>query len=249
MTTKPRVHIKTLSGCEGCQDCLEHSDPFVPLLGIVDIIECRLLTSPVDETVRSGDIVIFEGAPITEENVETLRAVREVPGVIIIAMGTCAALGGVQGAIPEASLQEVRDGKWGEHNQKLGLTSGKPVSYYIHVDAVIPGCPIDPNEFVEAIAKLLSGSKIREYKQAVCSECQRIGCLLDEAQVCLAMISVAGCGALCPMVNRGCLACRGLLSLADREKFIRMLVDKGFTDEDIRKKLSLYNAFTLKREE
>ena len=244
----PRVHIKTLSGCEGCQDCLEHSDHFVPLLGALNIVECRLVTSPVDMNVLPGDIVIFEGAPVTRENIEELHAVRAIPGVIIIAMGTCAVTGGVQGNIPEQAIKDVHDGKWGEYNQTLDLKPGAPLSHYIKVDAEIPGCPIDPDELAQIVLKLLLGGKPRVFEHAVCAECHRVGCLLNDKELCLAMISVAGCKGVCPNVNRGCLGCRGFLPKADIEKFVGMLVEKGFSEKDVWRKLNFYNAHQIKQE-
>jgi sulfhydrogenase subunit delta len=242
----PRVHIKTLSGCEGCQDCLEHSEQFVPLLGAINLVECRLLTSPVDLNVLPGDIVIFEGAPNTNHHIKELEEIRAISGVLIIAMGTCAVFGGVQANVTDKDLEEVHDGKWGEYNQTLELKAGAPISHYVKVDAEIPGCPIDPEELAFIIAKLLSGGKPRKFNHAVCAECHRVGCLLNDKELCLAMITVAGCKGVCPNVSRGCLGCRGFLPKADVEQFVAMLVEKGFSEKDVRRKLDFYNAFKMK---
>jgi coenzyme F420-reducing hydrogenase gamma subunit len=241
----PRVHIKTLSGCEGCQDELEHK-VLELLLTHLNIVEARLITSPIDTNILPGDVVIFEGAPNNREHIEELKKIRALPGVIIIQMGTCASTGGIQGAMSEETLEEVANGEWGEYNQALGLVPGAPVSHYITVDDIVPGCPVNPFEFAEHVAKLLSGGKPREYTHAVCAKCPRVGCLLNEEIFCAGMISAAGCYKTCPEKNDGCRACRGFLKNADVPGFIAMLVQKGFSEYDVRQKLSIYNTFALK---
>jgi len=242
---KPRVHIKTFAGCEGCQDRLAHSDWLVPLLGALDLVECRLLTSPVDQTILPGDIVIFEGSPTLAEHISLLKEIREISGVIIIAMGTCAATGGVPAGMPKSSAEEANAGLHGEYIKSLEVRPGAPLSHYIKVDAFIRACPINPDEFVGTVVKLLVGGKPIDHKHAVCAECERVGCLLNEGEFCAGALSVSGCQAVCPSVNRGCLACRGFVSNTETEKFLAVLESKGFEREDVLKKLSIYNAYAL----
>lgn len=247
--TKPRVHHKTYASCEGCLVRFAHSDLLVPLLNAIDLVECRVLTSPVDKNIIPGDIVIIEGAPTQKEHIEELRKIRKTPGVLIIAIGTCAVSGGIPAGMPDDAVKEAHEGTHGEYIRSLGVLPGAPLSHYIHVDAIVRGCPMDPTEFATTVAKLLFGGKPIGQRTPVCAECTRTGCLLEEGILCLGSQTVSGCNAICTKVNRECLGCRGLLPEADIKKLTAILITQGFTPEEVAKKLSVYNAFGLRENE
>jgi len=245
--SKPRVHIKTLAGCEGCQDSIAHGSGLASLLEAIDLVECRLLTSPVDLEILPGDIVILEGVPITEEHITLLHEVR-AKAALVITIGACAAIGGIPGNIPGDAIVEADIGLHGEKIRSLKMRKGAPVSHYIPVDAVISGCPVSADEFYGTIAKLLCGGKPIQHKYAVCGECRRTGCLLNEGKPCLGAGSSAGCGAVCPMHNRACTACRGLLPGIDVEKLLETLEADGIDRKVALKKLGIFNGFALREE-
>ncbi|MBN1311769.1 MAG: oxidoreductase [Anaerolineae bacterium] len=110
----------------------------------------------------------------------------------------------------------------------------KTLDQVVPVDYYLPGCPPEAEWTLAAIDAILSGklppagSTIGR-ASTVCDECPRVRgekkisrfyrpyeiipdpdiCLLDQGLFCAGIATRAGCGALCPRVNRGCEGCYG----------------------------------------
>lgn len=206
--TKPTLAIASLTCCEGCQfaildlgkrllDIFEHYD-----LGEFGLVE--------DQRERPYyDIAVVEGSPITRENIERLIELRK-KSKFLIALGTCAHIGCVQG------IKNYVD-----KNQKIKYVYPKParidnpkivpIAHYVRVDYVIPGCPINNEEFARVLLDIKDNKLAPLPERPVCYECPLVtaGCLLQNKTICLGPATQAGCGAICTEQGQQCLGCRG----------------------------------------
>ena len=207
---KPVIAILSLTCCEGCQVAIfDLGEKFLEFLTKVNIGDWRLIEGLPD--VDKYDIAIVEGTPITKENKIRLKKVRK-KSKILIAIGACACLGGVQ---------EIKDYR-GDKKQLIrqiypnirGIDNPniKSIKEIVKVDLEIPGCPINKEEFFKLINHILKTEQIPKIPQnPVCEECIRKNknCLLLLGKPCLGAISLAGCGAPCPASGFPCDGCRG----------------------------------------
>ncbi|MFZ5559442.1 MAG: hypothetical protein ACOZAL_01455 [Patescibacteria group bacterium] len=232
MNKKPVIAILSLSCCEGCQvSIFDLGERFLEFLTKVNIGDFRLAEDLPD--VKKYDIAIVEGTAITKEQLRRLKIVRN-KSKILIALGACACVGGPQ---------EIKDYR-GNKNRMLrqiypnirGIDNPnvKSVKELVKVDLEIPGCPINKNEFLEIIDKILKGELPKIEQKPVCEECPRKNknCLLLLGKPCLGPISLAGCGAPCPANDFPCDGCRGprkginLEAMKRALKFKAHLIDK-----------------------
>ena len=128
-------------------------------MNLVDIVSFR---EAMKEHSDDYDIAIIEGSitrPIDEERLKAIRAKAK----ILVAIGACAHLGGVQRMsnqwTPEENKEEVYARHPGaEHTGDDNPFFEKPrhraVDEIVKVDAVVPGCPIDKLEFARVLKAL-----------------------------------------------------------------------------------------------
>ena len=76
---------------------------------------------------------------------------------MVVALGACAHLGGVNAIRNTMPLDDVRDYVYGDKAGWYETYPARPISAVVKVDAVIPGCPIDRYEFLEVVKALLAG--------------------------------------------------------------------------------------------
>ena len=210
MKKKPVIAILSLTCCEGCQvSIFDLGERFLEFLTKVNIGDFRLAEDLPD--VKKYDIAIVEGTAITKEQLRRLKIVRK-KSKILIALGACACVGGPQ---------EIKDYR-GDKNRVLryiypnirgiGNPNVKSVKELVKVDLEIPGCPINKEEFFRLMNEVLNTGEIPKIEQkSVCEECPRKNknCLLLLGKPCLGPITLAGCGAPCPINNFPCDGCRG----------------------------------------
>lgn len=217
---KPVISILSLTCCEGCQVAImDLGERFLELLTKVDIGDFNLIEGLPD--VDKYDIAIVEGTAITKEQVKRLKKVRK-KSKILIAIGACACLGGVQEikdyrGDKKQLIRQIYPNIRGIDNPNL-----KALREIVRVDLEIPGCPINKEEFFRLVTELLEGllegrtlkstlKSIEIPQNPVCVNCVRRNknCLLLLGKPCLGAISLAGCGAPCPASGFLCDGCRG----------------------------------------
>jgi coenzyme F420-reducing hydrogenase gamma subunit len=74
------------------------------------------------------------------------------------------------------------------------------------------GCPIDPGQLIEVISAFLHHRRPNLPGYSQCVECKRAGtiCVMVARGIpCLGPVTRAGCGNLCPPLDRGCYGCFG----------------------------------------
>ena len=88
-----------------------------------------------------------------------------------------------------------------------GRIAPMPVDAVIDVDYHVPGCPIDPAEFVAVLQRALMGLSDKLPREPMCASCKMARerlLLLDRGEVCLGLVTRAGCGAKCVTLGRPC---------------------------------------------
>lgn len=138
---RKRIALVSLSSCEGCvlNTITEELFNLLERYG-VEIAESRMLG------IRGGgdfDIAVVDGSVIGSEEAEHLREIRR-RSKILIALGACSILGGVQSGAPSEE----------------GGSRSKPLHHYVKVDYYVRGCPANLDEFITLLERLLSGGVV-----------------------------------------------------------------------------------------
>jgi coenzyme F420-reducing hydrogenase gamma subunit len=238
-STKPKVAIVSLTSCEGCQFVLlDLGQKFLDLTNQIDLVDFRLLEDEEDPG-GSLDVALVEGNPVTEENVKTLMNVR-ARAKILVAMGNCAAMGGV----PE--IKNYQDGANTikhvyKYIQGIENPEIKEINNFVKVDFVLPGCPINGEEFLKYIPELLAGRIPVIPDSPVCVECKKLGnrCLLLDKKPCFGPMILGGCNAVCPSSRMVCQGCRGLRPTGN-VKAMKMALKNMMTDEEFENTTEIY---------
>lgn len=209
---KPKVAIFDFACCEGCQlQIVNLEEEILELVSAVDVVEWR---EAMSEKGRQYDIAIIEGSITRPHDAERLKKIRK-KAKILIALGACATIGGINKLKNNFELGEVKKYVYGKdaNMPQLVTMETKAVDEVVKVDYYVQGCPVDRKEFTYIIRSLLMGNKPDIPEYPVCVECKARGnpCLWDYEQVCLGPIIRAGCGARCPSSGFRCFGCRGYI--------------------------------------
>ncbi len=240
---KPRIAIFDFACCEGCQlQIVNLEEEILDLVGSVDVVEWR---EAMSEKSHEYDIAIVEGSitrPADEERLWIIRSRAK----ILIALGACAATGGINKLKNNFDLQDVKECVYGKDADMPHLSTDmvKAVGEVVNVDYKIYGCPVDRKEFTYVIRCLLLGKKPEIPEYPVCVECKAKGnpCLWDYGQVCLGPIIRAGCGARCPSSGFRCFGCRGYIDNPNAEAAKEVMEKHGLTVEDLKSKMVLFGS-------
>jgi F420-non-reducing hydrogenase small subunit len=212
-----------LSSCGGCHSALfTIGEPLIALLCDHNI---AFSTYMVDHrSISPADVVMVEGGI---RNAEELEIAEEIARNTrkVIALGSCAVFGGVNGLVELEVVREVDDGG----DLPPLLKDVKPLDSCMSVELYVPGCPPPPNLILEALRSVLDGYSPAHFDGSVCSECPRrsvrksvrvwsqhpgpgVGpesCLLNNGLLCLGPVTRGGCHSPCPAKGAVCIGCRG----------------------------------------
>ena len=238
---KPKVGFFGFTGCEGCQlQIANKEETLADLLEAIEVLNFRLISS---DKLDGYDIAFVEGSITTDEEVAKLKRIRD-QAQVLVGMGACACLGGVNNMRERFSLQETVAEVYGAHPVDTGHV--RRLSDVVHVDIELPGCPISKTEFEWLVRHLILGLEPKFPQYSVCVECKRRinACVFDLGLICLGPVTRAGCNAVCPRNRMGCWGCRGPSEEANYESLIEVLREKGFSDRQIAERASFFNAFS-----
>jgi F420-non-reducing hydrogenase small subunit len=179
---RPTVALLPLQGCFGCHvNLLDLHEDFLDLPRLMDFRFSYLMDI---KQIPEVDIGLVEGAVANRENETRLRELRERCKTLV-ALGTCAAFGGVPGLRNLHSTAEVMATAYRESPSTTGDAYPDPkrvpvltervyaVSEIVPVDHTIPGCPSPRPLVLEALTSLVNGSKLRIPTRNLCYECNR----------------------------------------------------------------------------
>ncbi len=206
----PRVIIASLTGCSGCIGTLLSLDVLSEFFEQVDIVYSTFL---IDQTeIQEADIALIEGCVSEESQIEKLKQIRQ-KARNVIALGTCAAFGGI------LSLSEEK--------------KAEPISDFIEIDGYIPGCPPPHKLLGINLMRLLKNKDIDLPEINLCANCplrgeeelsyeepvnvlqpkniteQRTECFLKDGILCLGAVVRDGCEHQCIENGIPCEGCMG----------------------------------------
>jgi sulfhydrogenase subunit delta len=207
---KPTVAFFDFTGCEGCQlTVIDALQTHAELLDAVEIVNFR---EALSEKSDHYQIAFVEGSCTRKSDEARLLSIREQAG-ILVALGACAHIGGVNAIRKGMDMQEVRRLVYRDFAETFETADARPVEEIVEVDAVLPGCPIDREEFVRILKTLLQGRRPQPPSYPICMECKlkEVTCLFTLGKACLGPVTRAGCGAICPSFGMPCEGCRGLI--------------------------------------
>lgn len=241
--SKPRVAIFDFACCEGCQlQIVNLEEEILNLIDLVDVVEWR---EAMSEQSHEYDIAIIEGSITRPEDAQKLQVIRS-RAKILIALGACATIGGVNKMKNNFDLNEVRECVYGKDAQMphLNTEMTKGVDEVVKVDFKIHGCPIEGKEFAQIIRSLLLGKTPFVPDYPVCVECKakETICRYEYNEICLGPISRAGCGAPCPTAGWRCFGCRGTVDDPNVEAAQEVMEKYDLTVDDLKQKMVLFNT-------
>ena len=241
---RPKIAFFDFTGCEGCQlTALDSLQTNLELLEVIEIVQFREAMSMRDDNYQ---IAFVEGSYTRPADKNRLKAIRE-QAKLVVALGSCAHIGGVNSLRNLQSLENARRYVYGSMWKVFEADFAHPVSAAIQIDAYIPGCPIDRDEFVRAVKVLLQGRLPAIPDYPVCVECKlnEIGCVVLQGKACLGAVTRAGCGAICPAFRVGCEGCRGLISNPNLTWLESAHVERGLDKDELAAKIKLYTSYQM----
>lgn len=175
--TKPTLATIALSGCEGCHvSLLDSHEGLLGVLAQVDLVFSPFSGS--DQLPSHVDVIMVEGAVANDEDRHRLIEARTA-ATTLVAVGSCAVLGGIGGLRNLSLLADVMETAFGEGaNSKSNLlprleSRVRPVSDVVEVDMSVPGCAPETHLIVEALVAAIEGRPLAAPRRNLCDECHR----------------------------------------------------------------------------
>ncbi|PIR17750.1 MAG: NADH:ubiquinone oxidoreductase [Deltaproteobacteria bacterium CG11_big_fil_rev_8_21_14_0_20_49_13] len=241
--SKPRVAFFDFASCEGDQlQVVNLEESLLDLLGHVDVVEFR---EAMKERSDSYDIAFIEGSITRKADEERLKKIR-ANAKILIALGACATIGGINSLKNYRDQKTVRQEVYGDKWELFDTYPARPIDAVVKVDYKIHGCPINRTEFLNIVKSLLMGQKPCIPNYPICVECKQNGnvCVFEKGMSCVGPVTRAGCGACC--VNEGavCWGCRGLVDNPNTDVHKEVLAKYDLTTDEVLNKFKLYFGWT-----
>jgi len=238
---KPKIAFFDFACCEGCQlQVANMGEGVLDVLATFDVVEWREVMS--EKWDKKYDVAIIEGSITDNHAVERITKIRKKAN-ILIAYGSCATIGGVNGMKNNFELDDIRKYVYGESYKFFPTELTKAVHQVVKVDYFVNGCPVYIPEFVAILKAVLQGIPYYVPDYAVCVECKLNEniCMYDKGVTCLGPVTRAGCNSWC--INNGniCYGCRGMLSNPNEKSARDVLAKYNIPIELIINKMNMYN--------
>ncbi|MDX1687592.1 MAG: hypothetical protein R3248_06380 [Candidatus Promineifilaceae bacterium] len=241
---KPRLAVFKFASCDGCQlTLLDCEEELLDIAGAVEIayfVEARrqMLDGPYDVT-------LVEGSVTTDEEIHRIKQVRRQSD-LLVSIGACATSGGIQALRNWTDVNEYVDAVYAHPEYVDTLAQSRPISDVVPVDFELRGCPISKRQLLELVTSLLIGRLPRVPAHSVCLECKRRGTvcvMVAQGTPCLGPATQAGCGALCPVVGRGCYGCFGPVEAPNTESLGNQFLALGRSPADVARAYRSFNGY------
>ncbi|MBI5046084.1 MAG: hypothetical protein HZC14_03765 [Candidatus Niyogibacteria bacterium] len=219
---KLKIAIYDFTDCEGCEvKLVSIKERLVHLADRFNIVNWRL----GQEKIKDGPYAaaIIEGTPVTQDEIDLLRELRE-KSKLIISLGACASIAGIPGIMNKSERKKWYAKIYGANYKPKGIDA-LPLSAYVKVNHMIHGCPVDEDELVRTLEELLSGKTPRYRRYSVCLECKLAGnqCRLLHKKICFGPITQGGCKAICISGGSPCYGCFGVREEANIPALVKIL--------------------------
>ncbi|MBU3967189.1 MAG: hypothetical protein KKG76_07445 [Euryarchaeota archaeon] len=182
-TKKTDTLTTCMQSCSGCQ--ISILDLHEEILDVLNLINLKYAPVIMDvKVIPKVTVALVAGAVANSDNEEKLKEIRKKSD-ILIALGSCAAFGGIAGMRNLNTLDETLtrgyvktestvDGKIprGKDIPRL-LENVKPLNKVVKVDFIIPGCPPTSASIKNTIVSLLSGQELKPSQKNLCNDCPR----------------------------------------------------------------------------
>lgn len=238
---RPKVAFFDFACCEGCQlQVANMGEALLDILNTIDIVEFREVMS--ERWEGDIDIAIVEGSITDDHAAGRIRKIRE-RAKILIAYGSCATIGGVNGMKNSFGLTEIMKYVYGDGHRFFKTEMTKAIHQVVDVNYFVNGCPVYIPEFEKVIKAALQGIPYYVPDYAVCVECKlnENVCMYDRGITCLGPVTRAGCNSWC--INNGniCYGCRGMVSNPNEKGMIDVLSRYNIPLELVLNKMNMYN--------
>ena len=215
-TAKPRLAVWKFASCDGCQLTVLNLED--ELLALADQVEIAyFLEASRAQVAGPYDLSLVEGSVTTAHDAERIQEIRRQSRVLIT-IGACATAGGIQALRNFKDVRDFTSIVYARPEYIQTLASSTPISAHVRVDFELHGCPIDRRQLLEVISAFLNHRRPNIASHSVCIECKRRGVvcvMVAHGTPCPGPVTPAGCGALCPAVERGCYGCFGPMEAAN----------------------------------
>lgn len=238
---KPKVAFFDFACCEGCQlQVANTGEALLDILGAIDVVEFREVMS--EKWDKDLDVAIIEGSITNSHAVERINEIRN-RSKILIAYGSCATIGGVNGMKNAFDLDEIRNYVYGKDYKFFPTDKTQAVHQLVKVDYSVNGCPVYIPEFLTVVKAALLSIPYYVPDYPVCVECKLNEniCMYDRGVSCLGPVTKAGCNSWC--INNGniCYGCRGMISNPNEKSAKDVLTKYNIPIDFITNKMNLYN--------
>lgn len=239
--SKPKVAFFDFACCEGCQlQVANIGELLLDVLGLIDVVEFREVMS--EKYDGHLDVAIIEGSITDHHAEERIKKIRERSS-IVVAYGSCATIGGVNGMKNNFELGDIRNYVYGEDAKHFDSVPTRAVDQVVKVDYYVNGCPIYPAEFVKVLKCILAGLPYQVPDYAVCVECKMNEnvCMYEKGITCLGPVTKAGCNSWC--INNGniCYGCRGMVTNPNENGAKDVVAKYNIPLDLVENKMNMYN--------
>ena len=207
-----------------------------------------------NDTIEESDIAIIEGCISASEEEDQVKKLKEIRKKCkkIFALGTCATHGGIMNL----------------NSEKQGF----PISNYIDIEGMIPGCPPPLKLLGNALINILENKPIILSEKNLCNSCllrdnmkdlasvkinklspnkpmnwkEFPNCFLNDGILCLGPITREGCESNCIKLGIPCEGCMGSISQDITASLINFLSLIKISN-DLRKYEGIYYRFSKPR--
>ena len=243
---KPKVAFFDFAGCEGDQLQIANlEEEILDLLAQVEVVSFREV---MKEHSDNYDIAFVEGSCTRLQDEERLRQIRKNAS-IVVAIGSCATIGGINSLKNYQDLDAVKKTVYGENADLFDTYLARPIDAVIPVDAYVHGCPMTKDEFLHVVKSLLLGKKPEIPNYPVCVECKKNEniCAFERDEFCVGPVTRAGCNSCCVNEGTKCWGCRGLVDNPNENSQKEVLIKYGLSVDDAINKFKLYFGWEKKQ--
>jgi sulfhydrogenase subunit delta len=240
----PKVAFFDFTCCEGCQlTVVDALQTHLDLLSVIEIVNFR---EAISEKGEDYQIAFIEGSCTRPSDEDRLRHIREQAS-LVVALGACSHLGGVNTIRNRMDLDDVRNYVYGDKAEWFDTYPARPIDKVIKVDAIIPGCPIDREEFVRFTKMLLQGRVPQLPEEPVCVSCKLKDnqCVYELGKVCLGPITRQGCDAVCTSNRESCIGCRGMVTYPNIASMNQVMLEHGMEQSEVDAVMGMFLTYQL----